>query len=59
MDGQAGASLLRLVASARAIPVHYDDYDNFSSRLRAFAQAVRASGTAAHCLATAWRNAFI
>lgn len=44
MDGQDGVEMLRIIAPAHAIPIHYNDYDVFKSPLSAFEQALRAAG---------------
>jgi len=44
MDGQQGVQLLRLVAPQHAIPIHYNDYDVFTSPLADFQQEVQAAG---------------
>lgn len=44
MDGEQGAELLALVNPRRAIPIHYDDYDVFTSPLSEFEEAVRQRG---------------
>lgn len=46
MDGKQGAQMLRLVAPAHAIPIHYDDYDVFTSPLSDFQREVEAAGLA-------------
>ncbi len=46
MDGQQGVEALRIVSPRRAIPVHYDDYDVFTSPIGDFRRAVRAAGLA-------------
>ncbi len=44
MDGQDGLDMLRIIAPAMAIPIHYNDYDLFASPLAEFEQAVRKAG---------------
>ncbi len=44
MDGADGVDMIRIIAPAHAIPIHYNDYDVFKSPLSEFAQAVRAAG---------------
>ncbi len=44
MDGEQGVRLLRMVQPARAIPIHYNDYDVFTSPLSEFQQAVEGAG---------------
>jgi L-ascorbate metabolism protein UlaG (beta-lactamase superfamily) len=44
MDGKQGVQLMRIVAPRRAIPIHYNDYDVFTSPLTDFQQEVRAAG---------------
>jgi L-ascorbate metabolism protein UlaG (beta-lactamase superfamily) len=41
MDGKQGVEMLRLVQPARAIPIHFDDYDLFTSPLSDFQQEVQ------------------
>jgi len=44
MDAKQGVQLMQLVAPQRAIPIHYNDYDVFTSPLTDFQQEVRAAG---------------
>ena len=44
MDGKDGLEMLRIIAPARAIPIHFDDYDVFKSPLSDFEQEVRGAG---------------
>jgi L-ascorbate metabolism protein UlaG (beta-lactamase superfamily) len=44
MDGQQGVELLETVMPRRAVPVHYDDYDRFTSPLSDFTSAAAARG---------------
>lgn len=44
MDGKQGVQLLRLVNPRRAIPIHYNDYDVFTSPLSDFQREVQAAG---------------
>ncbi|HEU4684917.1 MAG TPA: MBL fold metallo-hydrolase [Nitrospira sp.] len=44
MDAAQGVELIRMVGPRRAIPIHYDDYDVFTSSLSDFQQAVEAAG---------------
>jgi L-ascorbate metabolism protein UlaG (beta-lactamase superfamily) len=44
MDGKQGVQLMRIVAPRRAIPIHYNDYDVFTSPLSDFQQEVQAAG---------------
>jgi len=44
MDGKQGVQLMQLVAPQRAIPIHYNDYDVFTSPLADFQQEVQAAG---------------
>jgi L-ascorbate metabolism protein UlaG (beta-lactamase superfamily) len=46
MDGKQGVQLLQMVAPQRAIPIHYNDYDVFTSPLADFQQEVQAAGLA-------------
>jgi L-ascorbate metabolism protein UlaG (beta-lactamase superfamily) len=44
MDAKQGVELLKLVRPKRAIPIHYNDYDVFTSPLSDFEQEVAAAG---------------
>ncbi|SHG64517.1 MBL fold metallo-hydrolase [Massilia sp. CF038] len=44
MDGKDGVQMLRIIAPARAIPIHFDDYDVFKSPLSDFEHEVHAAG---------------
>lgn len=44
MDGEQGAEAVRLVSPEVALPVHYDDYDVFTSGLDDFVAAARELG---------------
>jgi L-ascorbate metabolism protein UlaG (beta-lactamase superfamily) len=44
MDGKQGVEAMRIVNPHRAIPIHYNDYDVFTSPLSDFQQEVRAAG---------------
>jgi L-ascorbate metabolism protein UlaG (beta-lactamase superfamily) len=44
MDAEQGVEMLQIVKPKRAIPVHYNDYDVFTSPLSDFRQAVEAAG---------------
>jgi L-ascorbate metabolism protein UlaG (beta-lactamase superfamily) len=44
MDGEQGVQLLQTVMPHRAVPVHYDDYDVFSSPLSDFTRCVAERG---------------
>lgn len=44
MDGKDGVRMMQLIAPARTIPIHYDDYDAYKSPLAEFQDAVRAAG---------------
>jgi L-ascorbate metabolism protein UlaG (beta-lactamase superfamily) len=46
MDAEQGVEMLRIVDPALAIPIHYDDYDVFTSPLSDFQAEVRAAGLA-------------
>jgi L-ascorbate metabolism protein UlaG (beta-lactamase superfamily) len=48
MDAKQGVQLLRIVAPQHAIPIHYNDYDVFTSPLVDFQQEVQAAGLAEH-----------
>lgn len=44
MDAEQGVEALQIVRPALAIPIHYDDYDVFTSPLSDFRRAVEAAG---------------
>lgn len=44
MDAEQGVEAMRIVDPALAIPVHYNDYDVFTSSLEEFQDEVRAAG---------------
>jgi L-ascorbate metabolism protein UlaG (beta-lactamase superfamily) len=44
MDAQQGVDLLKLVRPRRAIPIHFNDYDVFTSPLSDFEREVAAAG---------------
>jgi L-ascorbate metabolism protein UlaG (beta-lactamase superfamily) len=44
MDGKQGVQLMQIVTPQHAIPIHYDDYDVFTSPLADFQQEVQAAG---------------
>ncbi|MGI5865179.1 MAG: MBL fold metallo-hydrolase [Myxococcales bacterium] len=44
MDGKQGAEAVRLINPRTAVPVHYDDYDIFKSKLEEFHREVKAAG---------------
>ena len=44
MDAKQGVQLMQMVAPQRAIPIHYNDYDVFTSPLADFQQEVQAAG---------------
>jgi len=44
MDAQQGVAAMRIVDPALAIPIHYNDYDVFTSSLEDFQAEVRAAG---------------
>lgn len=46
MDAEQGAGAVDLVAPATALPVHYDDYDVFTSGLQDFVEETRRRGLA-------------
>ncbi|SFK18970.1 MBL fold metallo-hydrolase [Amycolatopsis sacchari] len=46
MDDRQGVALLEMLRPAHAVPVHFDDYANFTSPVSNFLQAVAARGTA-------------
>jgi L-ascorbate metabolism protein UlaG (beta-lactamase superfamily) len=46
MDGKQGVQLMQTVAPQHAIPIHYNDYDVFTSPLADFQQEVQAAGLA-------------
>jgi L-ascorbate metabolism protein UlaG (beta-lactamase superfamily) len=51
MDGEQGVQLLQTVMPRRAVPVHYDDYDVFSSPLSDFTRCVAERGLEKHVIA--------
>ena len=46
MDAEQGAGAVELVAPATALPIHYDDYDVFTSGLQDFVEEARRRGLA-------------
>jgi L-ascorbate metabolism protein UlaG (beta-lactamase superfamily) len=44
MDARQGVEALKIVRPHKAIPIHYNDYDVFKSRLEAFQRAVKNAG---------------
>ena len=44
MDAEQGVEAMRIIDPALAIPIHYNDYDVFTSSLEDFQEAVRAAG---------------
>jgi L-ascorbate metabolism protein UlaG (beta-lactamase superfamily) len=44
MDGKQGVQLMQMVAPQCSIPIHYNDYDVFTSPLTDFQQEVQATG---------------
>jgi L-ascorbate metabolism protein UlaG (beta-lactamase superfamily) len=44
MDAKQGVEVMRIVKPRRAIPIHYNDYDVFTSPLSDFQQEVQAAG---------------
>jgi L-ascorbate metabolism protein UlaG (beta-lactamase superfamily) len=44
MDAKMGLEAMRVVDPALAIPIHYNDYDVFTSPLSDFQEEVRAAG---------------
>jgi L-ascorbate metabolism protein UlaG (beta-lactamase superfamily) len=44
MDGEQGVEAVRIIAPELAIPIHYDDYDRFTSPLSDFLDEVRGAG---------------
>jgi L-ascorbate metabolism protein UlaG (beta-lactamase superfamily) len=44
MDGKQGVQLMQIVTPQHAIPIHYNDYDVFTSPLADFQQEVQAAG---------------
>ena len=48
MDGKQGVELVQIVQPKRAIPIHYNDYDLFTSPLSDFQEEVRAAGLESH-----------
>lgn len=48
MDAAQGVEMMRIARPRRAIPIHYNDYDVFTSTLSEFERAVAAAGFAEH-----------
>ena len=44
MDAKQGVELVQLVRPRQAIPIHYNDYDVFTSSLSDFQHEVEAAG---------------
>jgi L-ascorbate metabolism protein UlaG (beta-lactamase superfamily) len=44
MDGKQGVEVMQIVNPQRAIPIHYNDYDVFTSPLSEFQREVKAAG---------------
>jgi L-ascorbate metabolism protein UlaG (beta-lactamase superfamily) len=44
MDGRQGVELIKLIRPRRAIPIHFNDYDVFTSPLSDFEREVAAAG---------------
>jgi L-ascorbate metabolism protein UlaG (beta-lactamase superfamily) len=44
MDGKQGVEVMQIVKPKLAIPIHYNDYDVFTSSLSDFQEEVRAAG---------------
>ena len=44
MDGEQGVEAMRIVAPETAIPIHFDDYDRFTSPLSDFLEAAAQAG---------------
>jgi L-ascorbate metabolism protein UlaG (beta-lactamase superfamily) len=44
MDGTQGVNVMQIVNPHRAIPIHYNDYDVFTSPLSDFQRAAEAAG---------------
>ncbi len=44
MDGKDGVRMLQVVRPAKAVPIHFNDYDVFKSPLEEFAREVKAAG---------------
>jgi L-ascorbate metabolism protein UlaG (beta-lactamase superfamily) len=44
MDGKQGVEAIQVVDPERAIPIHYNDYDVFTSPLSEFQREVEAAG---------------
>lgn len=44
MDGKQGVEMVRIVQPRTAIPIHFDDYDVFTSPLSDFQEEVRRAG---------------
>lgn len=44
MDGKEGVEMFRIINPKRAIPIHYNDYDVFKSKLEDFQIRIRKAG---------------
>ena len=44
MDGKQGVEVMQIVKPQRVIPIHYNDYDVFTSPLSDFQHEVKATG---------------
>ena len=44
MDGEQGVEAMRIIAPQTAVPIHFDDYDRFTSPLSDFLDAAAAAG---------------
>jgi L-ascorbate metabolism protein UlaG (beta-lactamase superfamily) len=44
MDGKEGVEMFRIINPKRAIPIHYNDYDVFKSKLKDFQIQIRKAG---------------
>ena len=44
MDAEQGVEAVRLIDAGTSIPMHYDDYDVFTSSLEDFLEAAQAAG---------------
>ncbi|MEO7493511.1 MAG: MBL fold metallo-hydrolase [Massilia sp.] len=47
MDGDDGVRMMRIIAPAQAIPIHFDDYEVFKSPLADFERAVKGASLSA------------
>jgi L-ascorbate metabolism protein UlaG (beta-lactamase superfamily) len=44
MDGREGVEMFKIINPKKAIPIHYNDYDVFKSKLEDFQAQIREAG---------------